>query len=221
MHYKRCINDPSRRYTGKEPSPKGRGFCAHGEKENTILEGKDSKRWIAQTRGLAPKRWYRHPGSPRTSKSRSRSRSRSRSPQETKAKINARKSILRGLRPGSFFWTRKSYGKLRFEQPSFESISWTKNVKNYPAAKAEFAWFEVGGPNDFGRHHRKGSYWLAFREANGGYGGRTYDLDYDWRRAKFTITPPAVVLGRDGIKIVFKHKASLVELRKAVGLPAF
>jgi len=24
--------------------------------------GKDSERWIAQTRGLAPKRWYRHSG---------------------------------------------------------------------------------------------------------------------------------------------------------------
>ena len=28
-----CKNDPKRKYTGDEPSPKGLGWCAHGEKE--------------------------------------------------------------------------------------------------------------------------------------------------------------------------------------------
>jgi hypothetical protein len=40
-----CKNNPERSYTGKEPSPKGLGYCASGEKEGTIMEGKDGNVW--------------------------------------------------------------------------------------------------------------------------------------------------------------------------------
>ena len=30
-----CINDTLKHYKGDEPSPKGRGFCAHAEKVGT------------------------------------------------------------------------------------------------------------------------------------------------------------------------------------------
>ena len=33
-----CKNDPSKKYTGNEPSPKGFGYCAHAEKIFTINE---------------------------------------------------------------------------------------------------------------------------------------------------------------------------------------
>ena len=36
-----CKNDPKRKYKGDEPSPKGLGWCAHGEKE-----GRCVKVWI-------------------------------------------------------------------------------------------------------------------------------------------------------------------------------
>jgi len=41
-----CINYPKRTYTGKEPSPKGLGFCASGEKEGTEMKGKDKNMWV-------------------------------------------------------------------------------------------------------------------------------------------------------------------------------
>jgi hypothetical protein len=41
-----CKNNPKRTYTGKEPSPKGLGYCASGEKEGTKMEGKDGSMWI-------------------------------------------------------------------------------------------------------------------------------------------------------------------------------
>jgi len=41
-----CINNPKRSYTGKEPSPKGLGYCASGEKEGKKMKGKDGNMWI-------------------------------------------------------------------------------------------------------------------------------------------------------------------------------
>lgn len=41
-----CINNPKKTYTGDEPSPKGLGYCASGEKEETEMKGKDGNMWI-------------------------------------------------------------------------------------------------------------------------------------------------------------------------------
>ncbi len=41
-----CKNNPKKTYTGNEPSPKGLGFCASGEKEGTKMKGKDNNIWI-------------------------------------------------------------------------------------------------------------------------------------------------------------------------------
>lgn len=44
----KCIKDPTRSYKGNEPSPKGRGFCAHAESEGTTMQGKNGKFWIVK-----------------------------------------------------------------------------------------------------------------------------------------------------------------------------
>ena len=41
-----CINNPKKTYLGNEPSPKGLGYCASGEKEGIELKGKDGNIWI-------------------------------------------------------------------------------------------------------------------------------------------------------------------------------
>ena len=41
----KCKNDRSEKYTGKEKSPQGRGYCASGEKLGKIKHGKDKKLW--------------------------------------------------------------------------------------------------------------------------------------------------------------------------------
>ena len=38
---KKCKNYPNISYTGKENTPKGRGYCAKGEKVGTKKKGKD------------------------------------------------------------------------------------------------------------------------------------------------------------------------------------
>ena len=37
----KCKNDPKKSYKGTEPSPKGLGYCAHGEKLGKVRKGKD------------------------------------------------------------------------------------------------------------------------------------------------------------------------------------
>ena len=51
-----CNCDHSRMYTGKEPSPKGLGYCAHCTPPNVTMKGLDGNLWENQkySRG---KRW--------------------------------------------------------------------------------------------------------------------------------------------------------------------
>lgn len=41
-----CKNSSKRYYTGKEPSPKGLGWCAHAEKEGKRRKGRDGNMWV-------------------------------------------------------------------------------------------------------------------------------------------------------------------------------
>ena len=43
-----CKNNPKKNYTGKEPSPKGLGYCASGEKEGTEMKGNDGDTWVVK-----------------------------------------------------------------------------------------------------------------------------------------------------------------------------
>ena len=52
-----CKNDPTKTYKGTEPSPKGLGWCAHGEKEGKVRKGKDGKEWIVKKVKNGSKRW--------------------------------------------------------------------------------------------------------------------------------------------------------------------
>lgn len=53
----KCKNDPNKQYKGDEPSPKGLGYCAHAEKLNTKMKGKDNKFWIVTKTKDGTKRW--------------------------------------------------------------------------------------------------------------------------------------------------------------------
>ena len=50
-----CKNNSKKQYTGDEPSPKGLGYCASGEKEGKIMKGKDRNTWI-----VSKGRWIKH-----------------------------------------------------------------------------------------------------------------------------------------------------------------
>lgn len=55
----KCLNDASKTYTGEEPSPKGRGFCAHAERVGTVMKGTDNSMWKVQLIKNKTKRWIR------------------------------------------------------------------------------------------------------------------------------------------------------------------
>ena len=52
-----CKNNPKRSYKGTEPSPKGLGYCASGEKVGTIKKRKHKKKWIIKEIKNKVKRW--------------------------------------------------------------------------------------------------------------------------------------------------------------------
>lgn len=47
-------------YTGKEPSPKGLGYCARFEKIGTKKKGKDGNMWIVSERANGTRAWIKH-----------------------------------------------------------------------------------------------------------------------------------------------------------------
>lgn len=55
---RQCNCDAKKFYTGKEPSPKGLGFCAHCSSENITMKGLDGELWKNQ-RYSKGKRWMR------------------------------------------------------------------------------------------------------------------------------------------------------------------
>ena len=54
-----CKNDAYRYYTGKEPSPKGLGWCAHNMRIGTKKRGRDKKMWIVVRIRANERRWAR------------------------------------------------------------------------------------------------------------------------------------------------------------------
>jgi len=54
-----CKNDPTRKYKGSEPSPKGLGFCAHGMKIGAVKKGKDGNKWEVREVKNGSKRWMK------------------------------------------------------------------------------------------------------------------------------------------------------------------
>ena len=55
-----CKNDPTKKYKGTEPSPKGLGYCAHAQEVDKIRKGLDGNRWIVTTNKNGIKRWIKY-----------------------------------------------------------------------------------------------------------------------------------------------------------------
>ena len=53
----KCLNDNTKNYKGDEPSPKGFGYCAHGEEEGIIRLGTDANAWIVTKSSNGVKKW--------------------------------------------------------------------------------------------------------------------------------------------------------------------
>ena len=51
--------DPKHKLTGKEPSPKGLGYCAHDEPEGLVLRGRDKNYWQVKKDRIGRLAWRR------------------------------------------------------------------------------------------------------------------------------------------------------------------
>jgi hypothetical protein len=56
----KCKNNPSRSYTGTEPSPKGLGYCASGDAIGKKRKGKDGNIWIVKEVSNGSGRWVKY-----------------------------------------------------------------------------------------------------------------------------------------------------------------
>jgi len=54
----KCKNDEGTSYTGKEPSPKGKGYAAHACDVGTIKTGTDGKKWEVRADSNGSHRWF-------------------------------------------------------------------------------------------------------------------------------------------------------------------
>ena len=54
-----CKNDKKKKYKGTEPSPKGLGYCAHGEKEGKKRKGRDGNKWVIKKVSNGSLRWFK------------------------------------------------------------------------------------------------------------------------------------------------------------------
>lgn len=57
----KCKNDPKASYSGNEPSPKGKGYCAHAEKKGATRTGNDGRKWTVATRGDKNQKYWKAP----------------------------------------------------------------------------------------------------------------------------------------------------------------
>lgn len=57
-----CKNDSGAHYTGKEPSPKGNGWCAHAMRPGIRKRGTDGRMWVVAVRATGAKYWKRIAG---------------------------------------------------------------------------------------------------------------------------------------------------------------
>ena len=55
----KCKNSPTGTYKGSEPSPKGLGYCARGEKMGKKKKGRDGNMWIVKETKNGTPRWVK------------------------------------------------------------------------------------------------------------------------------------------------------------------
>ena len=55
-----CKNIKGKKYKGTEPSPKGLGYCASGEKVGNKMKGRDKNTWIVKKVSNGSKRWFKY-----------------------------------------------------------------------------------------------------------------------------------------------------------------
>ena len=87
----KCIDDPSRSYTGKEPSPKGLGYCAHTHSVGTTKKGNDGNTWTVETTYKGTKRWVKKSGSGKRRSTKHTSKKTSRGKRTSKKKTSGKR----------------------------------------------------------------------------------------------------------------------------------
>ena len=151
-------------YTGKEPSPKGRGYCSRHEKIGTKKRGKDKKMWVVKSVKLASgkrsRRWFKVLPPAKKSKAKPTKRKRpttKRKISQTRSKRSYRKKVSRKrIRGGNYDqnWEKEQEDLLQITKNKYGSItvngkSMTQHILDLYTPIKDYA-FLVVLPKEFG-----------------------------------------------------------------------
>jgi hypothetical protein len=206
-----CKNDPKSSYTGKEPSPKGKGWCAHAMKLGAKKRGADGAQWSVAARANGSRYWKKASAAKKPALKKTAA---AKKPRGKKALLRASSMYpVKVPRPDWNFWLKQ-----------LASPNLTKLIKEVlPALRKQGIQAEaVPLPYD----KERGVYWI--------------DLAWDWVRdvKKWTPDKPLVlvVVRYDGDTkrlapgntvqiqhsgIVRKTKTDLIEIMRAAFSKAF
>lgn len=56
----KCKNNPKKKYSGNEPSPKGLGYCASAEELGKKRKGRDGNFWVVKKNSAGIQRWVKY-----------------------------------------------------------------------------------------------------------------------------------------------------------------
>ena len=94
----KCKNDSKRTYSGDEPSPKGKGYCAHAEPLGKTMKGRDGKTWEVKGVSSGSKRWVKVSKSPKKSHKKSPKKSPKNSPKIVLKRVEKVKNSMGNTR---------------------------------------------------------------------------------------------------------------------------
>ena len=132
----KCKNSDKGTYKGTEPSPKGRGYCAKGEKNNKKMKGNDGNIWIINETKTGVKRWVKF-----TKKSKiNKSIKKSKNPKNPKKSKNSKKSIKKNK---SLSENLKQMTNIEVKKYLNKLPKYIENSTNYSLWKSDL------GPNEW------------------------------------------------------------------------
>ena len=118
-----CKNNPNHKYKGTEPSPKGIGWCASGEKIGRKRKGKDGNMWIIKKVSNGSKRWMKDSKTKTESKTKSKTKLNKNQLQTLSILKNDIKKKLSKIGVKTYIFTNKKINDIYFiDNEEFEDF---------------------------------------------------------------------------------------------------
>ena len=117
-----CKNNPNHKYKGTEPSPKGIGWCASGEKIGRKRKGKDGNMWIIKKVSNGSKRWMKDSKTKTESKTKSKTKLNKNQLQTLSILKNDIKKKLSKIGVKTYIFTNKKINDIYFIDNAWDYV---------------------------------------------------------------------------------------------------